>query len=76
MVILAGFIGIGLGIVIGFIKEYLDKSDEDEQKKFLAERDSKYRAAADYICDTSQRRPRETVEEITEFLEFKGCIKK
>ena len=51
-------------------------SFEEEQKKILAERDSKYRAAADFICDTSQRRPREIVEKITEFLESKGCIKK
>ena len=51
-------------------------SFEDEQKKILAERESKYRAAADYICDTSQRRPKEAVEEIADFLEFKGCIKK
>ena len=51
-------------------------SFEDEQKKILAERDSKYRAAADYICDTSQRRPIETVGEITEFLISKGWIEK
>ena len=49
---------------------------EDEQKKTLAERDGKYRAAADYICDTSKRRPLETVEEITEFLISNGWIKK
>ena len=56
----------------------LDKrlSFEDEQKTILAERDSKYRAAADYICDTSQRRPRETSGEIIEFLISKGWIKK
>ena len=54
----------------------LGLSFEDEQKKFLAERDSKYRAAADFICDTSQRRPRETVEEITEFLRSKKWIQK
>ena len=51
-------------------------SFEDEQKKIIAERDSKYRAAADYICDTSQRRPGETAEEITGFLISKGWIKK
>ena len=51
-------------------------SFEEEQKKNLAERESKYRAAADFICDTSQRRPRETVKEITEFLRSKGWVKK
>ena len=51
-------------------------SFEDEQKKILAERDSKYRAAADYICDTSQHPPRDTVGEITEFLISKGWIEK
>ncbi|MZG52511.1 MAG: shikimate kinase [Nitrospinae bacterium] len=51
-------------------------SFEEEQKKILAERESKYRAAADFICDTSQRRPRETAGEITEFLRSKGWIEK
>ena len=51
-------------------------SFEEEHKKFLAERDSKYRTAADFICDTSQRLPKETVKEITEFLRSKGWIKK
>ena len=47
-------------------------SFEDEQKKNLAEREDKYRAAADFICDTSHRRPRESVGDITEFLKTKG----
>ena len=51
-------------------------SFEEEQKKIIAERESKYRAAADFICDTSNRRPRETAGEITEFLNTKGLIKK
>jgi len=51
-------------------------SFEEEQEKIIAERESKYRAAADFTCDTSQRRPRETVAEITEFLNTKGWVKK
>ena len=49
-------------------------SFEEEQKQILEEREEKYRAAADFICNTSNRRPVETVEEITEFLKTKGWI--
>ena len=35
-------------------------SFEEEQKKILKEREQKYHAAADYICNTSNRRPVET----------------
>ncbi len=49
-------------------------SFEEEQKKIMAEREEKYRAAADFLCDTSNRRPGETVTEITEFLKAKGWI--
>ena len=49
-------------------------SFEEEQKKILKEREQKYHAAADYICNTSNRRPVETVQEITEFLKTKGWI--
>ena len=35
----------------------------------------RYRIAADFICDTSQRRPIETAEKITEFLRIEGWIK-
>ena len=49
-------------------------SFEEEQRKIIAERESRYRLAADLICDTSQRRPRETAEKITEFLSTKGWI--
>ena len=45
-----------------------------EQRKIIAERESRYRIAADFICDTSQRRPRETAEKITEFLSTKGWV--
>ena len=51
-------------------------SFEEEQKKNIAERESKYNAAADFLCDTSQRRPRETAGEITEYLSSKGWVKK
>ncbi|MEK9628187.1 MAG: shikimate kinase [Nitrospinota bacterium] len=51
-------------------------SFEEEQKKNIAEREEKYRAAADFTCDTSDRRPGETVREITDFLKSKGWIKK
>ena len=49
-------------------------SFEEEQKKILEEREQKYHAAADYICNTSNRRPVETVQEITEFLKTEGWI--
>ncbi len=39
-------------------------SFEEEHKKVLAERQDKYQAAADMICDTSRNRPRDTVQEI------------
>ena len=49
-------------------------SFEEEQKKNLAEREEKYQAAADFLCDTSNRRPEGTVASITEFLKSKGWI--
>ena len=49
-------------------------SFEEEQKKIFEEREQKYHAAADYICNTSNRRPVETVQEITEFLKTEGWI--
>ena len=49
-------------------------SFEEEQRKIIAERENRYRLAADFICDTSQRRPRETAEKITEFLSTKGWV--
>ena len=35
MVIFAGFLGIGLGIVIGFLKEYIEVSKNKNQEKFI-----------------------------------------
>ena len=49
-------------------------SFEEEQKQILEEREEKYRAAADFICNTSNRRPVETIQEITEFLRTKGWV--
>ncbi len=49
-------------------------SFEEEQKKILKEREQKYHAAADFICNTTNRRPVETVQEITDFLKTKGWI--
>tara|TARA_Y100001960_G_scaffold42554_1_gene41868 strand:- start:89 stop:604 length:516 start_codon:yes stop_codon:yes gene_type:complete len=51
-------------------------SFEEEQRKIIADRESSYRIAADFICDTSQRRPIETAEKIAEFLRIEGWIKK
>ena len=53
-----------------------DLSFEEEQKKNIAERESRYSVAADFICDTSQSRPLETAEKITGFLRMEGLIKK
>ncbi|MEC7785864.1 MAG: shikimate kinase [Nitrospinota bacterium] len=52
----------------------VNMSFEEEQKIIFEEREIKYRAAADFICDTSNRRPVETVQEITEFLKEKGWV--
>ena len=41
---------------------------EDEHRKVLAEREDKYNAAADLVCDTTGKRPDETVFEIIEYL--------
>ncbi len=49
-------------------------SFEEEQKQILEEREEKYRAAADFICNTSNRRPVETIQEITEFLRTQGWV--
>ena len=49
-------------------------SFEEEQKKIFEEREEKYLAAADFICNTSNCRPVETVQEIIEFLKTRGWI--
>jgi shikimate kinase len=47
-------------------------SFEEEQKKILADRHEKYQSCADFICDTTTRKPGETAHEIIAF--FKGQV--
>ena len=49
-------------------------SFEAVQKTIFEEREKKYLAAADFICDTTNCRPSETVQAITKFLKTKGWI--
>ena len=49
-------------------------SFEEEQKIILAEREPKYLAAADMICDTTHQKPVETVLQIIEFFRQKKWI--
>jgi len=35
MVIFAGFLGIGLGLAIGFLKEYIEESKNEDREKFI-----------------------------------------
>ena len=50
-------------------------SFEEEQKKILADRHEKYQSSADFICDTTSRKPRETSREIIVFFKDKGWLK-
>ncbi len=50
-------------------------SFEDEQKKILADRHEKYQSAADFICDTTSRRPGETVHDTIAFFKEQGWLK-
>ena len=49
-------------------------SFEEEQKQILVEREPKYLAAADFICDTSLNKPGQTVQEIFDHIKQKGWI--
>ena len=49
-------------------------SFEEEQRKVLAERDSKYRAAADCNFDTSYLKPRQIAMKIIKHFKKKGWI--
>ena len=49
-------------------------SFEEEHKKVLAERQDKYQAAADMVCDTSHKRPIDTVQEIVDYFKNKSWI--
>ena len=50
-------------------------SFEEEQKKILADRHEKYQSSADYVCDTTSRRPRETANEIIAYFKKQGWLK-
>ena len=50
-------------------------SFEEEQKKILADRYDKYQSWADFICDTTTRKPGETAHEIIAFFEEQGWLK-
>ena len=47
---------------------------EDEHRKVLAEREEKYKAAADLVCDTTDKRPDETVYEIIEYFKKQSWV--
>jgi shikimate kinase len=50
-------------------------SFEEEQKKILADRHEKYQSSADFICDTTSRKPGETAHEIIAFFKEQGWLK-
>ena len=50
-------------------------SFEEEQKKILDDRHEKYQASADFICDTTSRRPGETSQEIISVFKDRGWLK-
>ncbi len=47
---------------------------EDEHRKVLAERQDKYHAAADRVCDTTKKRPDATVYEITDYFKKQSWV--
>ncbi len=49
-------------------------SFEDEQKKIIEEREEKYLQAADFVCDTTHKRPHETVQEIIGYFKRNNWI--
>jgi shikimate kinase len=50
-------------------------SFEEEQKKILADRHEKYQSSADFICDTTSRRPKETARGIITYFNNQGWLK-
>ena len=38
-VIFAGVVGISIGLILGYIKEYSDTRDKEEKKKFIKSKD-------------------------------------
>jgi len=49
-------------------------SFEEEQKAILLEREAKYLAAADMICDTTHLKPKEIAQAIIEYFKRKSWI--
>lgn len=49
-------------------------SFEEEQRKVMADREEKYKAAADIVCDTSHVKPEETAKEIVLRFREQGWI--
>ncbi len=49
-------------------------SFEEEQRQIMAEREEKYRAAADFVCDTSYVKPEDTANEIRIHFREQGWI--
>jgi shikimate kinase len=47
---------------------------EDEHRKILGEREEKYKAAADLTCDTTGKRPDETVYEIIQYFKKQSWV--
>ena len=47
---------------------------EDEHRQLLAEREPKYKAAADLVCDTTNKRPDETVREIIQSFKEQSWV--
>jgi shikimate kinase len=50
-------------------------SFEEEQKKILADRHEKYQSCADFICDTTTRKPGETAHEIIDHFSEQDWLK-
>lgn len=49
-------------------------SFEEEQRQIMAEREEKYKAAADFVCDTSYVKPEDTANEIRLYFKEQGWI--
>lgn len=49
-------------------------SFEEEQRKIMEEREEKYKAAADFVCDTSYVKPEDTGKEICLHFQEQGWI--
>jgi len=47
---------------------------EEEHRKVLAEREDQYRAAANLVCDTTTKRPDETVDDIIRYFKQQSWV--